>query len=158
MDDILVRRSAIYGLVHLDDIWVYDVLKKLTVEDSQWVIRDMANQAFEYINTPKLIQPKIKINLHEMNWIIQFAANKNIGISPDSNPTQILTSLLTTGNEMEKRKTLSIIPDFFDYSFYPLLLNLVFSENLQLSNDAIVTIWRIFQSGYDFPSTYSEQI
>lgn len=158
MDDILVRRSAIYGLVHLDDIWVNDVLKKLTVEDSQWVIRDMANQAFEYINTPKLIQPKIKINLHEMNWIIQFAANKNIGISPDSNPTQILSSLLTTGNEMEKRKTLSIIPDFFDYSVYPLLLNLVFSENLQLSNDAIVAIWRIFQSGYDFPSTYSEQV
>ena len=158
MDDILVRRSAIYGLVHLNDIWVYDILKKLTVEDSQWVIRDMANQAFEYINTPKVILPKIKNNLHELNWIIQFAANKNIGISPDSDPTQILSSLLITGNEMEKRKTLSIIPDYFDYSIYPLILNLVFSENLQLSNEAIVSIWRIFQSGYDFPSTYSEQV
>ncbi len=158
MDDILVRRSAIYGLVHLDDIWVYDILKKLTVEDNQWVIRDMANQAFEYINTPKITPPKIKINLHELNWIIQFAANKNIGISPDSNPTQILSNLLTTGSETEKRKTLAIIPNFFDFSVYPLLLNLVFSENQQLSNDAIVTIWKIFQAGNDFPSTYSEQV
>lgn len=158
MEDILVRRSAIFGLVHINENWVYEILKKLSVEDSQWVIRDMANQAFEYINNKKIIPAPNTSKLHEMSWIIQFAASKNIGISPDSDPLPILKSLLTSGTEIEKRKTLSIITDYIHPSIFPHILNLVFSNNLQLSNDAIKSIWRIFQSGNDFPSTYSEQV
>jgi len=147
MDDILVRRSAIFGLVKINEPWSYDIIKKLTTEDSQWVIRDLAIQAIDYLNSGTKWSIKNKSKIHELNWLIQFTANQNQGISPESNPISVLTDILSIGSEQEKIKTLSLIPDHYDDDVIPKIIELKDSKNKQISNAAITALWRIYQTG-----------
>ena len=84
---------------------------------------------FRIFNTSKTNQSKSKINLHEMDWIISFAANQKLAFHLISNPTQDTQKPFTSGSQTGKKKDIAIIPDYFDYSIYPIILNLVFSEN-----------------------------
>ena len=147
MDDILVRRSAIFGLVKLNELWSYDIIKKLTTEDSQWVIRDLASQAIDFLDSKTKWSIKNRPRIHEHNWLIQFAANQNRGIAPESDPISLLSDILSNGSEQEIIKTLAIIPEYFNDEIIPKIIELKDSKNKLISNAALTALWRINQTG-----------
>ncbi|PKN84339.1 MAG: hypothetical protein CVU46_14475 [Chloroflexi bacterium HGW-Chloroflexi-8] len=147
MDDILVRRSAIFGLVKLNKPWSYDIIEKLTTEDSQWVIRDLATQAIDYLNSRTKLPIKNRPRIFELNWLIQFAAKQNQSISPESDPTPLLSNILSNGSEQEIIKTLAIIPDYYNDEIIARIIELKNSQNRLLSNAALTALWRIMQTG-----------
>src|SRR5581483_5125486 len=45
--DFLLRRAVVYGLARVDEPWAWELIKKMQVEDDQWVVRNSANEVIE---------------------------------------------------------------------------------------------------------------
>lgn len=106
MDDIVVRRSAINGLVKLNDLWAIQTLKNLMIQDSQWVVRNAATQALEYLESENPCIPDRKLPLSETPWLIEFAGNQNLGVSIDQSVAPILLLALESQNKKDIYKSL----------------------------------------------------
>jgi len=106
MDDIVVRRSAINGLVKLNNLWAIQTLKNLMIQDSQWVVRNAATQALEYLESENPFIPDRKLPLSETPWIIEFAGNQNLGVSIDQSVAPILLLALESKNKTDIYKAL----------------------------------------------------
>ena len=90
MDDVVVRRSAIHGLLRLNTEWAKKSLRYLTIEDSQWVIRNAATQALEFLENDNPFIPKKNPPLFENTWINSFAGKNNLGVSPEKSTAKLL--------------------------------------------------------------------
>jgi len=106
MDDIVVRRSAINGLVKLNNLWAIQTLKNLMIQDSQWVVRNSATQALEYLEAENPCIPDRKLPLSETPWLIEFAGNQNLGVSIDQSVAPILLLALESQNKKDVYKAL----------------------------------------------------
>jgi HEAT repeat protein len=54
VEDLLVRRAVVFGLVKVDQPWARQILEKLAVEDKEWVVRAAASLALEQLQaTPE---------------------------------------------------------------------------------------------------------
>jgi len=107
LDDIVVRRSSINGLVKLNNLWAIQTLKNLMIEDSQWVVRNAATQALEYLESDNPYIPERKLTLSETAWIVEFAGNQNLGVSSDQPVAPVL--LLALNSETRKDVMSAII-------------------------------------------------
>ncbi len=100
LEDIVVRRAAINGLVKLNNLWSIQTLKTLMIEDSQWVVRNGAAQAVEYLESGNPYIPERILPLSETPWVIEFAGSQNLGVSSD----QSIAPVLLLGLNSQTRK------------------------------------------------------
>lgn len=154
LEDILVRRSAIFGLVRLDEYWARELLNSLSIEDTQWVVRNVAHQAVEYLDSRPNISSKPILPVYEKEWIIQFAAEQNLGLSPEINPTPFLLKAAICGNDSVRINALADLPLNFNGFEDSDLFNLISDENKVISEKTLNALWRIFQSGVEIPTNY----
>lgn len=106
MDDIVIRRSAINGLVKLNNLWSIQTLKNLMIQDSQWVVRNTATQALEYLESENPFIPERKLPLSETPWLIEFAGKQNLGVSIDQSVAPILLLALESQNNIDIQNAL----------------------------------------------------
>ena len=102
LDNLMVRRAAVLGLSQIREKWSAELLEKISIEDSQWVVRNAAGQAHNTLLAPKRQIPKPLTPPAETSWLISFASEKGLGIAPDEDAIEILLSALKTGSNAEK--------------------------------------------------------
>jgi HEAT repeat protein len=153
MEDILVRRSAIFGLIRINENWALELLQKLSFEDNQWVIRNIALQAVEYLQLENSYIPHIKKQPHEDEWLIKFASLNNLGISPHSSFTPLIVQALKDSNPVVNSNGIDFINSLDDVGLVEELYKIIYSENQILSNKALEICWRILIQGMEVPSS-----
>ncbi len=102
MDDILIRRSVVYGLSRVKADWATELLSTIQVEDKEWAVRDIAKSVLEKANAPN---PRIPCKLtppSETPWLIAFAGKQGMGISPGASATDVLLLALKS-DDVEER-------------------------------------------------------
>jgi len=153
MEDILVRRAVVYGLAQVNEPWAIDILEEMQIEESQWVVRNAATQTLEDI---KMVNPSIPLpmpNIHEIPWLISFASERVMVISPGQSGWDMLATALREGNEDQRlaametyrfkpRKAKNIIPNLYQIMNGP--------EGV-LREAAYYTLWQLSTSGIDLP-------
>ena len=102
LDNLMVRRAAVLGLSLVREKWSAELLEKVSIEDSQWVVRNAAGQAHNSLLAPIRQIPKPLTPPAETPWLISFASEKGLGIAPDEDAIGILLSALKTGSNVEK--------------------------------------------------------
>lgn len=149
MDDIVVRRSAINGLVKLNNLWAIQTLKNLMIQDSQWVVRNAATQALEYLESENSSIPERKLPLSETPWLIKFAGNQNLGVSNEQSVAPILFLALESQNKTDvynalmystrdaNQETISKMIDIAATSSDQTLINQIFITLFLLRNSKI---------------------
>jgi len=70
LDDLLVRRAAVYGLSRVRQPWAMQLIEHISVEDRQWVVRSAATQAIDESKQPDPYIPIKRPALHETPWLI----------------------------------------------------------------------------------------
>ena len=90
MDDILVRRSVVYGLSRIKEDWATELLNTIQVEDKEWAVRDIAKSVLEKATLPNPRIPRKLTPPSETPWLISFASKQNLGISPGAPATDVL--------------------------------------------------------------------
>ncbi len=90
-DDLLVRRSAAYGLGRIPEPWAEELINHMQTEDDQWAVRNAALEVSETRQRPNPHIPQRLPPPTESPWIIAFAGKQGLGVSPDKPPTQLPT-------------------------------------------------------------------
>ncbi len=155
MDDILVRRSALFGLIRIYEPWAYEIIEKTSIEDSQWVVRNVATQALKSFqreeNKPI---PEKKPSYFDDSWLVEYASSKQQGLSPDFPPNNIIILALKDENIFNKLNGLTFVPRYFDESYFSELYQAVLSKDRETSEYAASTLYRIICSGKNIPSPH----
>ncbi len=152
MQDVLVRRSIVYGLARIQEPWAQETLQKLQLEDDQWVVRNAATEvidAYGKEGNPRIPHPLKAPS--ESPWLIEFAGKQGMGISPGTPATDILL-LALKGDEPEAR--LSALPYLKNTptdGVITQIYNAMYRDDPELREAAYQTLWELGASGVKLP-------
>jgi HEAT repeat protein len=147
MEDLLVRRAVISGLVHVDLPRANQILEKLAIEDKEWVVRAAAMHALDQLKSPELHIPHNLPALSESAWLIAFAGELGLGVSPGKPADDLLRKALRAGTEEQKLAALDYLRLFGTQGDIPLIQ--VIQQNFpgELREAAFNTIWHLGAAG-----------
>ena len=146
-DDLQVRRAAAFGLGRIQAEWALELLKQMSIEDSQWIVRDTAAAVRERAEAPSVFIPQPLKPLHETPWLIEFAAERGMGVSPGKGALQLLHEALRTGSPPHQEAALDYVPYYpsepWVNDIYPILTGKVG----QLRDAAFFALWLLQIAG-----------
>jgi HEAT repeat protein len=108
-EDILLRRAIVYGLARIPEEWAEELLQKTQIEDTQWVVRNVAVELLESRKRPNLRIPRRLQEPSEMPWLVEFAGRQGMGISPGQAATDMLIQAFKGENPEEQRAALAYL-------------------------------------------------
>ncbi len=151
INDILLRRAVVYGLGRVHHAWAMDTLKKLQIEDEQWVVRNAATEVLDAkANLGALAPSKLRAPA-DTPWLIEFAGKQGMGISPGVPATDILL-LALKGDDPDAR--MAALP-FLKYTpsegVITQLYSAMYKDDPELREAAYNTLWEIGLSGAKLP-------
>jgi HEAT repeat protein len=150
-DDLMVRRSAVYGLGRINEPWANEMLSDLQVSDDQWVVR---NAASEVIEERQKSNPHILRRLpppSESPWLIAFAGKQGLGISPDKPPVDLLLLALKSGEEDERLASLAYLRMMPVEGVFGALFQAMYSGEPVLREGVYQTLAEMAARGVDVP-------
>ena len=136
----------------LKEPWSKALLEKITVEDSQWVVRNAALQALEGLQNPNANALRPLKKLSECDWLIKFAEQHGTSIASDALPVSILLQILKSGTPEDKMAALPYGRYIADESAAPAIYSLFYSEQSTTKEAAAITLWYIAISGVKLPN------
>lgn len=149
MDDLLVRRSAVFGLAKIDQPWAIETLDQLALEDKEWVVRSAATQIIEDRESPDPRIPGATTPLHETPWLISFAGERGIGIAPGKPAENLLLSALREGNPEQQQAALILFQRFPHPDALPLIYELLEEGYGDIQQAAFNTLWFFASAGLE---------
>lgn len=152
MEDLLVRRAVIYGLVRGNDPDLRVLLEKVAVEDSQWVVRNAAAQALEQIRLPNPYIPRPYKPLTEQAWLINFAAKSGMGVGDNEQAINMVLQAFERGEILEKLHALEFLRLHNRLDAVPRLYNAFYGSQGQIREACYDVLWHTASSGIALPS------
>ncbi|HNB40403.1 MAG TPA: HEAT repeat domain-containing protein [Anaerolineales bacterium] len=151
INDILLRRAVIYGLGRVREEWATDLLKKVQIEDEQWVVRNAATevldmQAQSYAYAP--MKPKAP---HETPWLIEFAAKKGVGVSPGVPATDILLVALKDENPETRLAAIQFLKYTPQEIVLKQLYEAMYKDDPELREATFNILWELGAAGVKLP-------
>jgi HEAT repeat protein len=151
INDILLRRAVIYGLGRVKEEWATDLLKKVQIEDEQWVVRNAATEVLEMRNRSDAFAPMKPKAPHETPWLIEFAAKKGVGVSPGVPATDILLVAFSDENPEVRLAALQ----FLKYTPQDLVLKqmyeAMYKDDPELREATFNVLWELGAAGVKLP-------
>ena len=152
LDDFLVRRAVAYGLRRVHQPWAIQTLERMQVSDEQWVVKDAAAQVLDELAKPKIRLPKNLPDLTETPWLIAFAGERGIGISPGKPALDLLLMALKEGKEEQRLAALEYLARYGEANAIPVIFQIFTTQQGEVSEAAYNTLWHIAASGVQLPT------
>lgn len=152
-DDLLVRRAVVSGLKKIDTEWSTELLEKIRMEESQWVVRNAAERAINQLNRLHPMVPKPFPKLQDTPWLVKYASSQGRGISSAAAAEEVLLSAAQNGNYEEKKLA------FYRIVYLPkitegvsaTLYRSLYSEKGELQQEAMQSLWLISGRSINLP-------
>lgn len=151
INDILLRRAVIYGLGRVREPWAIDMLKKVQIEDEQWVVRNAATEVLDMRMRDNAYSPMKLKPPSETPWLIEFAAKKGVGISPGVPATDILLLALKEDDPEVRLAALQFLKFTPQDIVLKNIYEAMYKEDPELREAAYNVLWEIGVSGIKLP-------
>ena len=148
MDNLLVRRAVIYGLIQVHQPSAVKILENLAIEDKEWVVRAAATHALDLLKLPEECIPHILPALSETAWLIAFAGEHGLGVSPGKPAEDLLRRALREGTEEQKLAALDYLRLFGNAEDVPIILSVQQIFPGELREAAFNTLWHLGAAGF----------
>ena len=152
-DDILMRRAIVYGLARIPEDWAAELMQKTQIEDTQWVVRNVAVELLDSRARPDLHIPRRLTPPAETPWLIEFAGRQGMGISPGQVATDMLILAFKGDNDDEKRAALSYLRHTPSEGVIGELYRAYFSDNHEIKETVYHTLKDYARGGTQLPPT-----
>jgi hypothetical protein len=152
LDDILARRAAVYGLTLIREDWAKGLLEKAAVQDTQWVVRNIAGQAVENMQLPNPNIPNPISQPSDSAWVLTFAGKQGVGITPGDKAVDLLLKALNTGTVEEKLGALIYLSRETGEGVINEIYNTVSTQQGVLGQAAAYALWYISIGGTILPN------
>lgn len=140
-EDARVRKATIPALLRIEAQWSKEILQKMAIEENVWILKDAAANAVATLDLPHPYLPQKRPEPANISWLIQFAAQKGIGLAPGKPNQDVLLRALEEGDPATQRA----VVDFLRFTpldiATPLLESLLTSPYSELQNAAYETLW-----------------
>lgn len=154
MEDLLVRRSVVFGLMRIDQPWAKKIVENLQLEDNEWVVRNAAIQAFDELEKKKNYAPLHMAELMETQWLIDYANREGVRLAPGKPAEDLVKKALINGNQDEKLLAL----DFFRYKCDRNSIQLIYStfknSKSELRDASYYILWLMTLAGVRLPFSF----
>jgi HEAT repeat protein len=149
LDDVLVRRAVVFGLARVEEPWARETLEQVVVEDDEWLVRNAALQIVEETKTSGPLVPKPIPPIHELPWLISFATERGIGVSPGQAAWDMLETVLKEGNEEQRLAAMQIYRRKPGEAFSVVnpLLKILKGPESEIREAAYITLWHLQAAG-----------
>jgi HEAT repeat protein len=152
LDDVLVRKAVVSGLQRVRQPWATQIIEKLHIEDEQWVVKDAASQALKELVEPKPFIPTQIPSAYNLPWLVTFASERGIGVSPGKPALDLLKLAFREGNEEQRIAAINYIGIFGDASDVIPLYQVLYSEaEGELKEAAFSALWQRANAGVELP-------
>jgi len=149
--DFLVRRAVIFGLQRVKEPWAQEILRKMQDQDGQWVVRTAATQALAEATRPDPRIPKPPQPLSEVPWLISFAAEHGIGISPHQQSMELLLRVFEEGSRDQQLAALDICRYRGNETIIANIYRVYLKSHGELREAALDTLWYLCATGLHLP-------
>lgn len=140
-DDLLVRYAVVHGLSSINEPWALEILDTMRIDEKEWVVRDLAQQTYEILETRSPYLPQDTPPPHETPWLIEFAAKQELSSLTAENALDLLLKALEIGTDEEIQNALAQLSRFGRDDLVPPLLKVVDSEPFEIAHQAMLAIW-----------------
>ncbi|MBT3322816.1 MAG: NACHT domain-containing protein [Anaerolineae bacterium] len=155
IDDILVRRSAIYGLARIDEPWAKELLTQTQVEDKEWAVRDIATAILEQSQNKAQFAPRKLAPPAESPWLIAFAGEQGMGIPAGSPATDILLLALKGEDTDQSLAALAYLLRTPSEGVINALYHAMYGKNIATREAVFLALVGIAASGVKLPEPRS---
>ncbi len=151
MDDILIRRSVVYGLSRVKADWATELLSTIQVEDKEWAVRDIAKSVLEKADAPNPRIPRKLTPPSETPWLIAFAGKQGMGISPGASATDVLLLALKSDDVEERLAALPYLKRTPSEGIINNLYHAMNGGNIEMREAIFLALVEIAASGIKLP-------
>jgi HEAT repeat protein len=128
------------------------MIEKLHLEDDQWVVKDAASQALKELAQPNPFIPRQIPPVYNLPWLIAFAGERGIGVSPGKAALELLKLAFKEGNEVQRIAAINYLGIFGDSSDVLPLYQVLYSEDEgELKEAAFLALWQLSTAGAELP-------
>lgn len=154
IDDLLVRRAVIFGIQRVDHPWAVEALNKIQIEEEEWLVKNAATQALETMAQPDPYLPQPFPPLTETAWLIEYAGEKGIGVSPGKPAVELLLTALADGTEEQKLAALDYLCQFGDELAIRPLYQLLDHSQGEVQDATFNALWHMAVAGVSIPQQH----
>ncbi len=151
MEDLMVRRAAAFGLIRVNLPWAIKIVENLQLEDSEWVVRNAAIQAFDEYKRKSTFAPKPIPDLTEAQWLIDYATRMGTTVAPGKPGEELVLKSLANGTPDEILNAL----DYLSKRCDPLTVKYIYATYSNNTGDvkdlAYYVLWLMMISGINLP-------
>jgi len=151
MEDLMVRRAAIFGLGRVHQPWAIEKLRRMQIDDSQWVVKNAASQVLDELEQPNPRIPRRLPQITEAPWLIAFAAGKGIGVAPGKPALDLVLQTLNEGTLDQVLAALEYIGRSAESGAIPAVYKVYFSGEDEIRQAALNTLWLLARAGIPLP-------
>jgi hypothetical protein len=90
--------------------------------------------------------------LHEIPWLIKFAAKSGVGVSPGKQSVDVLIKALKDGDEFEKMAALDYVRLFGTEDYIIQVYHILYGSQGELREIAFNALWHLAAMGLTLPS------
>ena len=128
-----------------------ELLHKMEVEDSQWVVKDAASHALAELAMPNPFVPHPFPALSNTPWLIVFAGERGVGIAPGKPAMDLVLQAVREGNEDQRLAALAFLETHGRASAVLPCYHSYYGERGELRECAYRTIWHLGTGGVPLP-------
>lgn len=152
MEDLMVRRSVVFGLQRVNQPWAIQILDKLQLEDKEWIVRNAANQVMEELKRPNPYIPRPVVPLTEAAWLIAFASKQGLTVAPGKPATDLVLQALKNGDEEQRLEALDYMRLHANAEIVHNIYGYYFGDYGEMREVTFNTLWVIAAAGIKLPS------
>ena len=154
MEDVLVRRSVVFGLIRVDQPWARKIVENLQLEDKEWVVRAAAIQAFEELQQKSNYAPKPLPDLTETQWLIEYATKNETTVAPGKPGEDLVKKAFLSGSQDEKLCAMDYYINKCDSKSVDFLNSAYSYSSGDLREAIYYTLWLMTISGIKLPYSF----
>ncbi len=153
-DDLLVRRAAVAGLLGVHQPWAAETLRRMHLDDSEWVVRAAAEQAIRQMEGHNPYVPRPLPPLRDTPWLLAYAAEQGRGIGSEEHGMELLAHMLKngdTGQRLAALQRLRMQPNAQE-GVIARVYELLYGDDHDLREAALETLWHLAAAEVPLPS------
>ena len=151
MEDLLVRRSVAFGLIRVNQPWAIKIVENMQLEDSEWVVRNAAMQAFSEFQMKKSFAPAPLADSTEIQWLNDYAAKLGTSVAPGRPADELVLKALQNGNQDEILNALDYMRNKCDADTIGDIYKAYTNPDNEIKDAAYYVIWLMMISGIKLP-------
>jgi hypothetical protein len=151
MEDLMVRRAVAFGLIRVNLPWATKIVENMQLEDSEWVVRNAAIQAFDELKRKGSYAPKQISDLTEAQWLADYATRMNTTVAPGKPGEELVLKALGNGTQEEMLHALDFLRAKCEPGTMANIYSTYTTQGGEIKDLAYYVLWLMIIAGIKLP-------